>query len=45
MTSIGPSGLTSYFAPARSRGDVVGTAFVPPSVLVPDLLPKKGLSL
>lgn len=44
MTSIGPIGLTSYIAPARCRVDVVGTNFVRPLVLVPNLLPKKGLS-
>lgn len=43
MTSSGPGGLTSYFAPARYRVDVGGAVFVPSPVLVPELLPKKGL--
>jgi hypothetical protein len=43
MTRSGPNGLGSYFAPARRRVDVGRTKFVLPLVLVPNLLPKKGL--
>lgn len=45
MTSSGPSGLTSYFAPARCRVDVGGAVFELPLVLVPDFLPKKGFPM
>ena len=43
MTSIGPGGLSSYFAPARRRVDLGRMKFVQPLVPVCPLSPKKGL--